>query len=108
MPQPGTLFRAVLPCWHWFGSLVRLLPTQLFRKSEVGMEIDKERIQTQEETGELAPMDQIEERVDAEMKKLEGEAKKQVADGLQDKALAREGERLRKEGEQELKETKER
>ena len=72
------------------------------------MEIDKDRIQTQEETGELAPMDQVEERVDAEMKKLAGQAKQQVADGLQDKQLAREGERLQKEGEQELKDANER
>ena len=72
------------------------------------MEIDKKRIQTQEETGELAPMDQIEDRVDAEMKKLQGEAKQQVADGLQNKELAREGERLQKEGERELEEAKDR
>jgi uncharacterized protein YjbJ (UPF0337 family) len=72
------------------------------------MEIDKKKVQTQEETGELAPMDQVEERVDAEMKKLEGQAKQQVADGLQNEELAREGERLRKEGEQELEEAKDR
>jgi uncharacterized protein YjbJ (UPF0337 family) len=72
------------------------------------MEIDKKRIQTQEETGELAPMDQIEDRVDAEMKKLQGEAKQQVADGLQNEELAREGERLQKEGERELEEAKDR
>jgi len=71
------------------------------------MEIDKEQIQTQEETGELAAMDQVEGRVEAEMKKLEGKAKQQVADGLQDEELAREGERLEKEGERELKEAKE-
>ncbi|MFN2497750.1 MAG: hypothetical protein ABR557_01530 [Pyrinomonadaceae bacterium] len=72
------------------------------------MEIDKDQIQTQEETGELAAMDQIEERVEAEMKKIEGQAKQQVADGLQDGELAREGERLQKEGERELKEAKDR
>jgi uncharacterized protein YjbJ (UPF0337 family) len=72
------------------------------------MEIDKKKVQTQEETGELAPMDQVEERVDAEMKKLEGQAKQQVADGLQNEELAREGERLQKEGEQELEEAKDR
>jgi uncharacterized protein YjbJ (UPF0337 family) len=72
------------------------------------MEIDKKRIQTQEETGELAPMDQIEDRVDAEMKKLQGEAKQQVADGLQNEELARVGERLQKEGERELEEAKDR
>jgi hypothetical protein len=62
------------------------------------MEVDKKRIQTQEETGELAPIDQVEERVEAQMKKLEGEAKQQVADGLQNEELAREGERLQIEG----------
>jgi hypothetical protein len=70
------------------------------------MQIDKDHIQTQEETGELAAIDQIEERVEAEMKKLEGEAKKQVADGIQDEGLAREGERLVREGERELKREK--
>jgi uncharacterized protein YjbJ (UPF0337 family) len=70
------------------------------------MEIDKDRITTQEETGEAAPMDQVEARVEARMKKLQGEAKQQVADGLQDDELAREGERLQKEGEQELEEAR--
>lgn len=70
------------------------------------MGIDKDHIQTQEETGELAPIDQIEERVEAEMKKLEGEAKKQVADGFQDEELKREGERLVAEAERELKREK--
>ena len=72
------------------------------------MEMDKKQVQTQEETGELAPMDQVEARVDAELKKLEGQAKQQVADGLQNEELAREGERLQKEGEQELEEAKDR
>lgn len=70
------------------------------------MEIDKDRIKTQEETGEAARIDQVEDRVEAEMKILKGEAKQQVADGLQDKELAKEGERLQKEGEQELEEAK--
>jgi len=46
------------------------------------MGIDKDRIKTQDETGELAAIDQVEDRVEAEMKKLEGEAKKFVADGM--------------------------
>jgi uncharacterized protein YjbJ (UPF0337 family) len=71
------------------------------------MEIDKDRVQTQDETGELAPIDQVEDRVEAEMKKLEGEAKKQVADGLQDPELAREGEKLKQEGERDLNRAKE-
>jgi hypothetical protein len=66
------------------------------------MGIDKDRIQTQEETGEPAPIDQVEGRVEAEMKRLEGEAKKHVADGFQDEQLAREGERLVEEAEREL------
>ncbi len=70
------------------------------------MDLNKNNIRTQEETGEPAPIDQIEERVEAQMKKLQGEAKKQVADGLQDDELAREGEKLRKEGERELKKAK--
>jgi uncharacterized protein YjbJ (UPF0337 family) len=70
------------------------------------MNLDKDKIVTQDELGEPAPMDQVEERVEAEMKKLEGEAKKQVADGLQDEKLAREGDRLKKEGELELEEAK--
>ncbi len=67
------------------------------------MDLDKDNIRTQEETGEPAAIDQVEDRVEAEMKKLEGEAKIQVADGLQDEALSREGERLKKEGERDLK-----
>jgi uncharacterized protein YjbJ (UPF0337 family) len=70
------------------------------------MEIDKDHIVSQEETGEPAPIDQVEDRVEAEMKKLKGEAKKFVADGLQDPELAREGERIKEEGEKELNEAK--
>jgi len=36
------------------------------------MEIDKDHIQTQDETGELAPIDQVEGRVEAEMERLRG------------------------------------
>jgi hypothetical protein len=68
------------------------------------MDLDKNKIITQDETGEPAPIDQVEERVEAEMKRLKGEARKLVADGLQDDELAREGERLKEEGERELRE----
>ena len=71
------------------------------------MGIDKDHIQSQTETGEVAPIDQVEERVEAEMKKLRGEAKKHVADGLQDDELAQEGERLVEEAERELKQKNE-
>ena len=66
------------------------------------MELDNKKIVTQDETGELAAIDQVEERVESEMKKLEGEAKKFVADGLQDDKLAQEGERMVVEAEREL------
>ena len=66
------------------------------------MELDNKKIVTQDETGEPAAMDQVEDRVEAEMKKLEGEAKKFVADGLQDDKLAQEGERMVAEAEREL------
>ena len=46
------------------------------------MSIDKNKIKTQDEMEEPAPMDQAEQRVEAEMKKLEGQTKKEVAEGL--------------------------
>ena len=46
------------------------------------MSIDKNKIKTQDELDEPAPMDQAEQRVEAEMKKLEGQTKKEVAEGL--------------------------
>lgn len=70
------------------------------------MSIDKNKIKTQDELNEPAPIDQVEERVEAEMKKLEGTAKRDVAESLQNKDLIREGERLREEGERELRESR--
>jgi hypothetical protein len=49
---------------------------------ELKMSIDKNKITTQDELNEPAPMDQAEQRVEAEMKILEGRAKKEVAEGL--------------------------
>ncbi len=66
------------------------------------MEIDLDKIVTQEETGEDAPIDQVEGRVQAEMKRIEGHAKEGVAQGLQDKELEREGRELQAEAEREL------
>lgn len=68
------------------------------------MDLDKSKIVSQEETGEPAPIDQVEERVEAEMKKLQGEAKKHVADGFQDDELKRKGQRLVEEAERKLRE----
>ena len=43
------------------------------------MSIDKNKITTQDELDEPAPMDQVEPRVEAEMKELEEKAKKAAA-----------------------------
>lgn len=71
------------------------------------MEIDKNKVVTQDELNEAAPIDQIEDRVEAEMKVIEGNAKEQVAHGLQDEQLEREAQQLKEEGERDLKAVKE-
>lgn len=48
------------------------------------MSIDKNKITTQDELNEPAPVDQVEERVEAEMKALKEKAKKDVREGLKD------------------------
>ncbi len=72
------------------------------------MEIDKDKIVTQDEVPEPAPIDQVEDRVEAEMKEIEGRAKERVAQGLQDEALEQEARRLKEEGKQELDEARKR
>ena len=57
------------------------------------MVIDKNKIKTQDELDEPAPMDQADQRAEAEMKKLEAEAKKEVAEGLQHQDEGEEGDR---------------
>jgi hypothetical protein len=71
------------------------------------MEIDKNKVVTQDEMAEPAPIDQVEDRVEAEMKVIEGKAKEQVAHGLQDQELEREAQKLKKEGERGLQAAKE-
>ncbi len=46
------------------------------------MSIDKNKITTQDELNETAPMDEADERARAEMRELEEQAKKDVAEGL--------------------------
>ena len=70
------------------------------------MEIDKNKVWTQDDLKEPAPIDQVEDRVEAEMKVIEGKAKEQVAHGLQDEKLEREAQQLKKEGERSLKAAK--
>ena len=59
------------------------------------MSIDKNRVKTQDELNEPAPIDQAEERVEAEMRRLEETAKKDVAEGLQNVELDEDSENLR-------------
>lgn len=63
------------------------------------MEIDKDKIVTQEESGEQAPIDQVEARVEAEMMRIEGRAKESVAQGLGDTAMEAEGRHMQEEAE---------
>ena len=53
-------------------------------------------------TAALLVMDEVEDRVEAEMKLIEGRAKERVAQGLQDEELEREARKLEDEGKQDL------
>ena len=64
----------------------------------------KDKFVTQDETGELPPIDEVEGRVEAEMKRNEGSAREAVGQGLQDERAEAEGRELREEGERELEE----
>ena len=66
------------------------------------MEEEKAQYVTQEETGEEAAIDEVEGRVESEMKRIEGAARESVGQGIQDEAVEREGRELREEGEREL------
>ena len=77
------------------------------REVRTFMEDSKGKFVTQEETGELPPIDEVEGRVEAEMKRIEGAARESVAQGTQNAELEREGRELREEGERELEEQRE-
>ena len=64
----------------------------------------KDKFVTQDETGELPPIDEVEGRVEAEMKRIEGSAREAVGQRLQDERAEAEGRELREEGERELEE----
>ncbi|HEX8335161.1 MAG TPA: hypothetical protein VF621_00435 [Pyrinomonadaceae bacterium] len=66
------------------------------------MEDSKGKFVTQEETGEVPAVDEVEGRVEAEMKRIEGSAREAVAQGTQNPEREREGRELREEGEREL------
>jgi hypothetical protein len=57
---------------------------------------------TQEETGEETPAEQVEGRVEAEMKRMQGSAREAVGQGLQDEEVERAGRELKEEAEREL------
>jgi uncharacterized protein YjbJ (UPF0337 family) len=57
---------------------------------------------TLEETGEEAPSEQVEARVEAEMKRIEGSAREAVGQGIQDEEVERAGRELKEEAEREL------
>ncbi len=65
----------------------------------MNMEIDPDKVVTQEESGEPAVIDQVEARVEAEMKRIEGRAKESVAQGMGDEEREREGRQLQEEAE---------
>ena len=72
------------------------------------MEIDKDKVVTQEESGEQAPIDEVEGRVEAEMRLIEGRAKEAVAQGLGNPELEREGRKMQEEAERALEAERER
>lgn len=63
------------------------------------MDTNRHQTQTSDDT---ATVDQVEDRVQAEMKRLEGNAKERAGQGMQNSELEREGRRLKEEGESEL------
>jgi hypothetical protein len=67
----------------------------------------KDKFVTQSETGETAAVDEVEGRVEAEMKRIEGSAREAVGQGLNDERAERAGRELREEGERELDEQRE-
>lgn len=76
----------------------------MIREVSTFMEDSKGKFVTQDETGEQAPVDEVEGRVEAEMKRIEGAAREAVAQGTQNPEREREGRELREEGERELEE----
>ena len=64
--------------------------------------MDTDRNQTQTSNDDTATVDQVEDRVQAEMKRLEGNAKERAGQGMQNSELERQGRKLKEEGESEL------
>ena len=79
----------------------------MIREVRTFMEDSKGKYVTQDETGEQPAIDEVEGRVEAEMKRIEGAAREAVAQGTQNPEREREGRELREEGERELDEQRE-
>jgi uncharacterized protein YjbJ (UPF0337 family) len=79
----------------------------MIREVRTFMEDAKGKYVTQDETDELPAIDEVEGRVEAEMKRIEGSAREAVAQGTQNPEREREGRELREEGERELEEQQE-
>jgi uncharacterized protein YjbJ (UPF0337 family) len=62
----------------------------------------KQRDAKQGEVEEPSATEEVEERVEAEMKRIEGRAREAVGQGMQDERVEREGRELREEGQREL------
>jgi len=74
--------RIVIKTQHFCNETLVSLNNQIRSVGDLEMSIDKNKIKTQDELEEPAPMDKAEQRVEAEMRQLEGRAKKDVAEGL--------------------------
>jgi hypothetical protein len=70
------------------------------------MSIDKDKIVTQDELPEEAPIDQVEDRVEAEMDRIEGRARERVAQGLDDDQMEQDAREQKEEAEKKLQNTK--
>lgn len=68
------------------------------------MDIDPNKVITQDDVDEPSPMELAEARTQAEMKRIEGRAKESVAQGLGDTELERKGQQMQEEAERELSE----
>jgi uncharacterized protein YjbJ (UPF0337 family) len=64
--------------------------------------VEKDRIEGQAGEPETATIDAVEERVQAEMKEIEGRAKERAGQGMQNEELEREGRRQKEEARQEI------
>lgn len=67
---------------------------------------DKREDEAQGDVREPSETEEVEGRVEAEMKRIEGSAREAVGQGMQDERIEREGRKLREEGQRELDEQK--